>query len=146
MELPRPSTARQLGRDRVDPLGDDQYRSIDSFREKVSQRAVETARQHDSLAILSDEGKGPLEIEYSGNVASEKPTSSVGFVNRSGSCRLFGNQVDDAGNGQLLIHVKKIPPVRCRCYNLSQRCAVRCSMPMALPREVSQIVLHFRLR
>jgi hypothetical protein len=86
MELPGPSTARQLHRDRIDPLGHDQNRSIDRFREEVPQRTVETARQHDSLAILGDEGKGPLEIEYSGNVASEKPTSSVGFVNRSGTC------------------------------------------------------------
>ena len=85
MELGGPSMARQLRRDRIDPLGHDQDRSIDRFRKEVPQRAVETACQHDSLAILSDEGKGPLEIEHSGNVASEHSTSSVGFVNRSGS-------------------------------------------------------------
>jgi len=85
MELTRPSTARQFPGDRVDPLGHDQYRSIDRFCEKVPQWAVETARQQDSLAILRDQCKGPFEIDYSCNVTGEHSTSSVGFVSRAGS-------------------------------------------------------------
>ena len=69
VELTRPSPARQLRGDRVDPLGHDQYRSIDRFCEKVAQRTVEAARQHDSLAILRNECKGSFETEYCVEVA-----------------------------------------------------------------------------
>ena len=50
VELLGPSTARQLRRDLVDALGDDQHWSIGGLRQKVSHRTVETSRQHDALA------------------------------------------------------------------------------------------------
>ena len=122
VELTRPSTSRQLRRDRIDPLGNDQYRTIGSLCEKVAQRTVETARQDDALAILRDEGKGSFETEYCVDIAGEHATPGFGLVNGSESCWVVGNQVDDAGNGQRLAHSKKIPPVRSGCYRVFVRC------------------------
>ena len=57
MELILPPTPLQLGRDRIDPLGDDEHRTVRSLCEEIAQRPLEAPRQHDALAFLRDERK-----------------------------------------------------------------------------------------
>src|SRR6202011_1592846 len=57
VKLVSPSTALELCGDFVDALGHNQYRPVGGLRQKISQRTVETSRQHDTLAVLRYEGK-----------------------------------------------------------------------------------------
>jgi len=112
VELINPSTAPQLGRDLVHALRHDQHWSVGRLREKISHRTVETSRQHDAFPILRYEGKGAVDPEYSLGVAGQQPASRFRSVNRPESLGLFWNQVDNAGNWQLLVHTRKYLPRR----------------------------------
>jgi hypothetical protein len=74
--------ARELGGDLVDALSHDQHWAIGSFRQKVSQRPVETSSQNDALAVLRNERKGSVDFENCAHVTSEQPASSLRFVDR----------------------------------------------------------------
>ena len=81
--------SRQLGRDLVDPFGDDQHGAVDGLRQKVSERPVQTSRQHHALPILCYESKGAVDLKYFVDVTSEQPAPSFRFVARPESLGLL---------------------------------------------------------
>ena len=108
MELARPAAPSQLGGDLVDALGDDQCRSIDRLGEKISEWSIEAPRQHYPLTILGYNGKGAIDAKNSVHITSEQPAPGFRFVACPEPLRFGGDQVDDARNGQVLIHAEKL--------------------------------------
>ena len=45
MELVTPPVARELRRDLIDTLGDDQRRTFDCFGQEITERAIQAARE-----------------------------------------------------------------------------------------------------
>ena len=81
--------SRQLGRDLVDPFGDDQHGAVDGLRQKVSERPVQTAGQYYPLAVLGNDGKRAIELKNRAGVTSEQPAPSFRFVARPESLGLL---------------------------------------------------------
>src|SRR5512140_3913360 len=97
VELLRPSVTRQLARDVVDALGDDQHGTFGGLREEISQRAIEAAGENDALSVLYYEREGSVDLEHGARVVREQALGRVGFAEVPESLRLRPNQVDDAG-------------------------------------------------
>jgi hypothetical protein len=74
-------------------------------------------------------------------VTGEQPAPCFRFVNRPESLGFFWNQVDNAGNRQLLVHAKKIPRGEDACYHAGtvDDCA-RHRVDGAMPREVLSVL------
>jgi hypothetical protein len=89
VELLRPSPTRELPRDLVDSLGYYQRRTVDGLGKEISQRAIETARQHNALTILRHQGKGSVDAENCVCITSEQPAPSLRFVDRPEPLRLY---------------------------------------------------------
>ena len=98
MELVRPPATRQLGRDLVDPLGDDEHRSVHRLRQEVAHRPVEAPRQHDALPVLRHERERAVDRQHRADVVREQSAPRLVGVDRPEPLGLVGDQVDDAGD------------------------------------------------
>src|SRR5262245_11257958 len=64
MELVGPSPARELARDLVDSLGDNQDGPVYCLREKVAEWPVQAAREQDTFSVLSDERERTVDRKH----------------------------------------------------------------------------------
>ena len=80
MELFHPTLARQLAGDLVDALGDYQDGPVECLGEKITERPIETPRQHYPLAFLRYQGKGAVDVKNRIHVTSEQPAPGLRFV------------------------------------------------------------------
>jgi hypothetical protein len=107
MKLILPSVTLELFSDLIDSIRNYQHWSVSGFREKVSHRTVETSREKNSLAFLRHDRKGASNVEHWAHVIGEQSVASFGFIHRPQSLRLGRNEIDDAGNRQVLAHARK---------------------------------------
>ena len=70
----------ELAGNLIDAVSNDQYGSVGSLRQKVSQRPIETSDEHHALAFLRNEGEGAGDLEYSVGITSEQPAPCLRFV------------------------------------------------------------------
>jgi hypothetical protein len=89
--------ARELRRDLVDALGDDQRRTFDRFGEEIPQGAIQAAREQHSFAILRDERERAVDVQHAVWIGREAESrASFGLAHRPESLRLRPDQVDQS--------------------------------------------------
>src|SRR5712664_232089 len=134
MELIGPAAAAELGRDLIDPLGDDQYGAVHRFREEVAQRPLEAARQHYSVALLSDERERAVNLEDAVGIGSEQSAASRSKITGPEVLRAVRYQVDhlrDRFHGSFPAGRMRIawpPPGASAIRRCEVRVTVRCDM------------------
>jgi hypothetical protein len=82
MELLLPAATSQFGGNLIDALSDNEHWTVDRFREKISQRPIETAGEENALAVLDYQRKGSIDRQNGVEITSEQPAPSLRFVDR----------------------------------------------------------------
>src|SRR5207247_2578875 len=108
VKLIGPPVTRELRRDLIDALRDDERGSVNGFGEKIAHRAIEAARKSDAFARVCDERERALNLEHDTRVRREQSASRLSFAHGPESLRLRGNQVDDTRDGNLVRHARNL--------------------------------------
>src|SRR6266404_2330440 len=134
VKLTAPAAARELRRDLVDPLGDDQDRAVGRLGEEIAQRPLEAPRQDYALAFLGHERERAVDREYAPGISGEQRAPSCREITGPEMLRAIRDQVDHLRN---LFH-GRFPAGRMRIAwpppgaNAMRRCdarvTVRCVM------------------
>src|SRR5712664_514146 len=134
MELIGPAATAELGRDLIDPLGDDQYGAVHRFREEIAQRPLEAPRQDDAVALLGNERKGAVDREYALGIRGEQSAASRSKITGPEVLRAVRYQVDhlrDRFHGSFPAGRMRIawpPPGASAIRRCEVRVTVRCEM------------------